>query len=180
MKETKESMILFKDLWDTTTGILRQRKLTREELRKTWDLMKDFSFDQISKAMDEYLLKDKVFVPSPGELAALIRNSNSVTSEELESLTELRNIKSKFGTIENETYGQAKCHRCGGSGYVVLVEKRPPYYGAVFACNCWKGIPKSEKLAVFSEGLAQGYDYPDNIDYKKKEKENVNINMTGR
>ena len=51
MKETKENMILFKGLWDTAAGILRQRKLTREELRKTWDLMKDFSFNQKRKAV---------------------------------------------------------------------------------------------------------------------------------
>ena len=109
-------------------------------------------------------------------MAIIIKNSKGDETGELKNLTELRNIKSKFGTIENETYGEVRCHRCSGSGYIVLQEKKHPHYGRVFACNCWKGVAKSEKHPVFNEGLAHGYDYPENINYKKKEKDNVQEN----
>lgn len=172
MKETPKEMLCFKAALDTMAVMLHKKQPRRDELRKMWDLLKSFSFEQITGAIDTWLLKDNNFMPSPGELATIIKNSTGQETGELKSIKELQDIKNKFGTIDTETYGNSYCHKCGDTGQVILEQKEPPYYGMAFACNCWKGVPKSKHMETFTEGLMKGYDWPHNINYKKKENDN--------
>jgi len=159
MKENRENMVSFKEAFDTMAGILHKKILSREELRKTWDLLKNFSFNQITQAIDEWLLKDNNFMPAPGELATIIKYSKDQATGELKSITELQDIKNKFGTIDNNNITESECFRCRGTGFVILQQKNAPYYTQAFACDCYKSIWKIKVMETYIEGLNKGFEF---------------------
>lgn len=159
MKENREDLLLFKEAFNMMAGILHKKTLSRDELRKTWELLKEYSVEEVTKAIDEWLLKDNNFMPAPGELSTIIKNNNCQNTGELKNIKELINIKNNIKIIGEDDYKDNSCTKCRGTGFVVLQQPQAPHYTQAFACDCDKGILKINKMETYAEGLNKGFEY---------------------